>query len=123
MNEFFVEGGWTMYPTAFFGALAVLTSMLVAARPERRFVPLLLTLCGLTTSAGVFGTITGMAGLLRVSARLTTDDRTTVMFAGMAESLHNVLLAFMVLIVVALAASSGALRFALGQPRSRPAGG
>jgi hypothetical protein len=121
VNEFFDEGGWTMYPTAFFGALAVLTSMLVAMRPERRFVPLLLTLCGLTLSAGVFGSITGVAGLLRVSARMSSDERATVMFAGTAESLHNVLLAVMVLMVAALVASSGALRFALSQPRGQPA--
>jgi hypothetical protein len=117
MTEFFNEGGWTMLPTALFGFLAVGSSLLIAWKPERRFVPLLLSLGTLTTVAGISGTVMALIGVLKAAAHYSGEDRYTIVLAGTAESLNNAVLAFVFVVVAILAASSGAVRLAL---RSEP---
>ena len=113
MTEFFLEGGWTMLPTALFGFLAVVSSLLIAWKPERRFVPLLLSLSALTTVAGISGTVMALIGVLKAAAHYGGEERSTIVLAGTAESLNNVVLAFLFVVVAILGASSGAVRLAL----------
>ena len=39
MTDFFMAGGWGMYPTTLFGLLLLAAGIAYAALPERRFVP------------------------------------------------------------------------------------
>lgn len=115
MSEFFLEGGWTMYPTSVFGSLTVLAALLIAARPERRYVPLLVSLGVLSVISGLFGVSVGMIEVLKASAHMDGIDRSTVVLAGTAEALTNVVLAFILLTVAMMAASIGAVRVALSR--------
>src|SRR5690348_5351015 len=59
MSEAFHMGGWGMYPTLVFGILLVAASVRYAISPERRFVPLQVSLGILTLVGGGLGFITG----------------------------------------------------------------
>src|SRR5262249_53909638 len=60
MLEAFRLGGWGMFPTLIFGVLMIAATVRYAVRPERRFVPLQVTLGLLTLAAGCLGFVTGM---------------------------------------------------------------
>jgi hypothetical protein len=114
MSEFFSEGGWTMFPTAFFGALAVLCSMLIASKPERRFVPLFLSLNALTLMAGVVGTMVGVSGVVRAATNAEPSDLKAIVSACAIQALNSLTLASMLVAVALLGATAGALRLARG---------
>ncbi|MDP1824448.1 MAG: hypothetical protein Q8L48_14435 [Archangium sp.] len=113
MTDFFAEGGWTMYPTMLFGALTVGWSLVLAARPERRFVPLFLALGALTTMTGFLGTLWGLTGLVKASANAAPADVQTIMSACATQALNSLLLGSVLVVVATLGAASGALRVAL----------
>ena len=95
MLEAFKNGGWGMIPTAVFGVLMVAASLKYAMTPERRQVPLLLSLGVLTIAAGGLGFVTGL-----------------IKSAEAGESLNNVALALGLVVLGAISASVGALRIA-----------
>jgi hypothetical protein len=62
-DKLYESGGWGMYPTTFFGFLLVLTACLYMFRPERRFLPVVLTTGFLTANSGTwFGSFTVKPG-------------------------------------------------------------
>lgn len=113
MLDVFLEGGWTTYPTALFGLGALAAGVMVAANPSRRFVPLLISLCSLTTGAGVMGTMWGLTGVIKVIGNAAADDVRTLTLACATQALNSSLLASVFVVLALLAASSGALRHAL----------
>jgi len=114
MNEFFIEGGWGMYPTLAFGAVLLAAAGWYAVRPERRIVPLLAALGIVTMSAGLLGFATG----LRATCHYVTavEQRPALAIAGFGESLANVVLALALVTMAALAACLGAWRLARVRP-------
>jgi hypothetical protein len=98
MLEAFRIGGWGMIPTFICGLLMVIVSVRYAARPDRRFVPLVISLNVLTSIAGLLGFVTGL--IIEPSVALV----------GLGESLYNVALALMLMMVAAIAAALGAFR-------------
>jgi hypothetical protein len=116
MTNFFDEGGWTMFPTMLFGALTVLSSLLLATRPERRFVPMFLSLSALTIMTGFLGTMWGVTGLVKAYANANPADVKMIMTACATQALNSLLLAFVLVVVGVLGATSGALRVALTRP-------
>lgn len=118
MTDLFSEGGWTTYPTALFGALTVLSSLVLAARPERRFVPLLVSLCALTMMTGFLGTMWGAAGLVKSAANAAPADAQALMSACATQALNSLLLASACVALALLGAASGALRVSLAPARA-----
>jgi hypothetical protein len=114
MTDFFAEGGGTMFPTALFGLLAVTASLLLAARPERRFLPLLLSL----SAPGFLGTMWGLTGVVKAAANAAAADVQTIVAACATQALNSLLLACVFVVLAMLGASSGALRGAMGRPVS-----
>jgi hypothetical protein len=110
MMNMFHEGGWGMIPTALFGAVLVAASLKYALSPERRFVPLLLSLGILTMAAGGLGFVTGL--IKSAQAAGSMPDKSVIWVVGMGESLNNVALALGLVALGAIAASVGALRIA-----------
>lgn len=106
----FREGGPGMIPTALAGLVLVAVSFVYAARPERRFVPLLVSLSAVTVVAGGFGFVTGVIKSISAMGRHDADIRLSVL--GTGESLHNVALALGLLLLAMLATSVGAVRLA-----------
>lgn len=118
MGEAFHLGGWGMYPTSIFGLLLIAASIRYAMSPERRFVPLQVSLGIMTLTSGGLGFVTGMIKSALAIYGAPADMR-WIWVVGMGESLNNVALALALLTIGAIAASVGALRIAREAP---PAG-
>ena len=92
MAEAFKNGGWGMIPTALFGLLLVLAAGRYAMSPEKRFVPLQVSLTLLTLAAGGLGFVSGLIKSLHYMAEMP-DDKRWIWLVGMGESLNNLALA------------------------------
>jgi hypothetical protein len=101
-----------MYPTALFGILMVGAALAYAVKPEKRFVPLQISLGILTLSAGALGTITGLIKSL-LGLHGVEESHRWIWMLGLGETLHNIALAFAMVVLAVLIASVGALRIAL----------
>jgi hypothetical protein len=113
-NTFFRDGGWGMYPTSLFGFMLVAAGVLCAMRPERRYVPLLLSLGAMTLGSGLLGFATGLIATFHYLPRVAdVTERFTIAALGCAESLNNVVLALMLLVLASLCSSVAAARHAL----------
>ena len=115
LHDFIRDGGFGMYPTLLFGGLSVAAALVLALKPERRFVPLLLALGATTGASGVLGTAMGFISSLRAVANLESPDRLTLLMLGAAESLNNLVLALACTVLAALVASVAAARVALSR--------
>lgn len=113
MADFWMAGGWGMYPTSIFGVLLVAAGLAYAAFPERRFVPLLVTLGVVVFGAGVLGTVTGFTTTFRYIEKVPVDQQHTITLLGISESLNNIILAFIFIVLSTLIAAVGALRLGL----------
>jgi hypothetical protein len=111
MLESFRLGGWGMYPTFFFGVLMLLSSIRYAVKPEQRYLPLQVSLGILTLMAGSLGFVTGLIATFSAMGQVKADDRWFWML-GVGESLHNLSLALVFLVLAGIAATVGAYRFA-----------
>jgi hypothetical protein len=109
-SNFFEAGGWGMYPTLIFGFLLVASSVLFVLRPERRFVPLLLSLGVLTLGSGLLSFSVGVVNTFRYLQRVEPAEQFKIAALGCAESLNNVVLALMLIVLTSLLASIGAFR-------------
>lgn len=112
-TTFFRDGGWGMYPTSLFGFFLVMCAVLCVIRPERRFVPLLACLAVMTACAGVLGCCVGMVTTFHFLPRVALEQRLTIAALGCAESLNNVVLAMMLVVLSALISAVAAARAAL----------
>lgn len=116
METLFTEGGWTMVPTMLFGLLTLGVSALIAVRPERRFVPLLVSLGSLSLFSGFLGTMWGLTGMVKAFENAAAADVRAIMTACATQALNSLLLAALLVTLSLIGASLGALRVA----RSRP---
>lgn len=116
--EFFVNGGWGMYPTTLFGVLLLGAGIAYAALPERRFVPLLVSLGVVVFGSGCLGCVTGFVSTFRYIQQVPEAKQSMTTLLGVSESLNNLVLAFIFIVLSTLIASVGALRLGL---RSRTA--
>ena len=112
MTDFFHMGGWGVYPVTVFGGLMVIAALAYALKPERRFVPLQVTLGLMTLSAGVLGTVSGVIRSL-LGLHGVEEGRRWIWMLGLGESLTNIVIAFVFVVLALLVASVGALRIAL----------
>ena len=109
MSNAFAAGGFGMYPTLVFGLLLVGTSLRYAATPHARWVPLMVSLGLVTLFAGALGFTTGLIATSQAAGR---SDAASLAIAGFGESLHNLALAFLLIVMASMAAALGALRVA-----------
>lgn len=114
--DFFRDGGWGMYPTALFGFGLLAAAMLFALRPERRFLPAVWCLAGMTAGAGLLGCSMGLVNTFRYLAKVPPVEQLSIMALGCAESLNNVVLALLVVILSLLVSLAGAARLAVAPP-------
>ena len=109
MLEAFRLGGWAMFPTLVVGLLLLAAAARYAVKPEARWVPLQIALAVLTLTSGLLGCVSGVIVTIRHLSELPTD-RTGVMAIGVGESLNNIALALLLLMLAALLTSVGAVR-------------
>jgi hypothetical protein len=114
MFEFFRDGGWGMYPTLIFGVGLVAAALIYSARPERRFVPLLISIGVMTVGSGILGFSMGVINTFRYAAKSVPPEQHSLVLQGFAESTNNVVFALIFVVMSALIASVGAGRIARG---------
>jgi len=99
-----------MYPTLVFGLLLVAACASYAMRPDPRHARLAVTLGIVTLAAGLLGAFSGMATSAHFIPQVPKGEQVEVLALGFAESLHDVVLALMIVVLGGLVASVGALR-------------
>jgi len=110
--DHFHDGGWGMFPTLAFGLVLLAVAIRYAGRPERRFVPLLVTLNILTLASGGLGCVSGVIVTAQYYERATPPLPPSVPFLGVGESLNNVAFSLLFVVVAAMAMSLGAFKIA-----------
>ena len=55
-DNFWAQGGFGMYPTAFWGVLLLYAAGLYVLRPQERFLRMVAILASMTLASGMFGT-------------------------------------------------------------------
>jgi hypothetical protein len=121
MGDAFHEGGWGMIPTTMFGLLLIAAAIRYAVSPERRFVPLMMSLGITTLASGGLGFVTGLIKSASAIQGAAGEVRPWIWIIGMGESLNNVALALGVVTIGAVVAGIGALRLAREVPERRTA--
>jgi hypothetical protein len=110
--EAFKLGGPGMIPTTIFGLILVAAAVLYARRPDRRYVPLLISLNVLTLTSGGLGFAIGMIKTLGGASGGAAGEAGLIAMAGLGESLYNMALAFALMVLGGLVAAVGAARIA-----------
>jgi hypothetical protein len=111
-SSFYEAGGWGMYPVSILGFALVAAGFVLALRPERRFVWLVVSLGVATLGSGLLSACVGVVNTLHYLQRVPSGDLLKIAALGCAESFHNVVLALMLLVVTALLAAIAAGRAA-----------
>lgn len=109
-SNFFTAGGWGMYPTMLFGFLLLATTVLHALRPEPRFQRLTGSLGIATIAAGLLGTVVGICNSAHYIDQVPPADQFMTFVTGCEESLHNLVLALIIIVLSALVAAASAVR-------------
>jgi hypothetical protein len=113
MSDFIRDGGFGMFPTMLFGVLSVLAAIVIAFKPDKRFVPMVMALGITTFGSGLLGTVMGIINTLRYVAKSPESDRMMIVMVGAAESLNNMVLSLVLVVLTGLIASVAAGRVAM----------
>jgi hypothetical protein len=109
-SNFFAAGGWGMYPTMLFGFLLLATTVLHALRPEPRFQRLTGVLGIITFASGLLGTTVGICNTAHYLGQVPPQDQLKILAMGCEESLHNLVLALIIVVLAGLITAGSAVR-------------
>lgn len=112
MTGFFAAGGFGMYPISGFGFLLVVSSALYAMRPETRYQRLAVVLGVTTFMLGLLGTALGIILSARYIYELAPARQFGVFALGIEESLHNIVLSLVLVVLASVIFAIGAARAA-----------
>jgi hypothetical protein len=113
MMQWFSLGGFPMWVTLVFGALSIGAAARYAVRPERRIVPLVVSLGSMTFLSGSLGFVTGVIKSFG-SLDMVPPDRRWIWMLGVSESLVNVAFALGLVAFATLAMVVGAWKLSRG---------
>lgn len=109
-SNFFAAGGWGMYPVSVFGFLLIAASVLYALRPMQKTARLALTLGLVTFAAGLLGAFTGVCNSLHYIPQVEQAKQLETMALGVEESLHDIVLALILIVLAGIVVAAGTLR-------------
>lgn len=112
MWEAFHVGGFGMWPTLVFGVLLIGSAARYAGDPDKKHVPLLLSLGVMTMVSGALGFTMGLAKSVMSLPDVAAEDR-WIYLVGLGESLYNIVCALVLVMIAAMAVGVGAARIAL----------
>ncbi len=110
LSEFYVEGGWGMHPVTLFGFLLVAASVAALLKPESQYRRLLAPLGVATLGAGLLGTATGICASAHYLAKVEPSKQVEIFALGIQESLHNLVLSLILIVVASLIAAVTVLK-------------
>ena len=119
MRQFFAEGGLGMYPTLAFGLLLLAVAAAYVLNPGRRLVPLFAILATVVFLCGALGLTLGIITTFMYVEKLPAAQQYTTTLLGIAESLSNLALALVCIVLSTLILAGGALRAALAAGREK----
>jgi hypothetical protein len=109
-ENFYAAGGWGMHPTSIFGFFLVAASALYALRPRPASALLIALLSLVTFGAGLLGTVTGICQTLHYLEKVEPAKQLSIMALGIEESLHNIVLALILIVLGGVITVVGVLR-------------
>jgi hypothetical protein len=109
-DNFWTQGGFGMYPTAFWGFLLLLYAGLYFLRPQERFLRGVAILATMTLVTGAFGTAIGFMTAFRYAATVAPELAARSACYGAAMSIHVVVLALLLVIVSGIITGAGSWR-------------
>jgi hypothetical protein len=110
MGEAFRLGGFGMYPTAIAGLVLVAAAVQCARQPDVRRFRIVRHLSVLTLLVGTLGFISGVIKSFSAAAGADPKELAGLVITGVGESLHNIGLSLVMLVMAWIAASVGAYR-------------
>ena len=108
--DFYVAGGWGMFPVSAFGFLLIAATVLHLLRPKATYGRLIASLGVLTFAMGLLGAATGITATAHYLQRVEPAQQIAIFALGIDESLHNVVLALLFVILAALVSAFQAFR-------------
>jgi hypothetical protein len=112
-DNFWTQGGFGMYPTAFWGFMLMLYAGLYVLRPQDRFLRGVVFFAFMTLASGALGTAIGVMNSLRYAATVAPELAARSASYGSAMSLHVVVLALLLVILCGIVTGFGMRRQAL----------
>jgi hypothetical protein len=109
-----------MWPTLLFGLMLLGASAWYAAKPQRRLVPLLVSLIVVTLVSGSLGFVTGVI-VTSTAVAQAGPDFFRIALEGVGESLNNVGFALVLVLIAMLPVSVGTFRIARAPAFARDA--
>jgi hypothetical protein len=109
-SNFFAAGGWGMYPTMLFGFFLLATTVLHALRPEPRFQRLTGALGVATFASGLLGSTVGICNSAHYLDQVPPADQLKTFALGCEESLHNLVLALIIILLGTIITAASAVR-------------
>lgn len=110
MGEAFRLGGWGMYPTTLAGVVLVIAAALYAARPDIRRLHVVKCMSVVTMLVSCLGFVTGVIKSFTSVGDSAAPDLGTIAVVGVGESLTNIGLGLVMLVMAWIAVSIGASR-------------
>ena len=110
MSEAFRLGGWGMYPTTLAGFVLLIAAGLYAARPDLRRLHVVKCLSVLTMLVSCLGFVTGVIKSFTSVGDSTVEELGRIVVIGVGESLTNIGLGLVMLVMAWIATSLGAAR-------------
>jgi hypothetical protein len=114
-DNFWTQGGFGMYPTAFWGFLLLLYAGLYFLRPQPRFLRGVAILACMTLATGAFGTALGFMTAFRYAATVAPELAARSACYGAGMSIHVVVLALLLVIFSGMITGAGSWRQAQQQ--------
>ena len=109
-DSFWTQGGYGMYPTAFWGFLLLLYAGLYFLRPQERFLRAVAILACMTLATGALGTAVGFMTAFRYAATVAPELAARSAFYGAGMSIHVVVLALLLVIFSGMITGAGSWR-------------
>jgi hypothetical protein len=109
-DNFWTQGGFGMYPTAFWGFLLLLYAGLYFLRPQERFLRGVAILASMTLVTGALGTAIGFMTAFRYAATVAPELAARSACYGAGMSIHVVVLALLLVILGGIITGAGSWR-------------